>query len=81
MAVLQIRNMPDELKERLRARAEKADITMSDYVIRLVRDDLDKPTMQEWLARIQPLAPPDRLSITPAEALAEARAEHGIDVE
>ena len=81
MAALQIRNMPDELKERLRARAEKADITMSDYVIRLVRDDLDKPTMREWLERVRAQPLRTDLNLTAAEALAEARAEHGLDTE
>jgi antitoxin FitA len=81
MALLQIRNMPDDLKERLRARAEKADITMSDYVIRLVREDLDKPTMEEWLERVRALPLRTDLNLTAAEALAEARAEQGLDTE
>ncbi len=78
---MQIRNMPDDLKERLRARAEKADITMSDYVIRLVRDDLDKPTMEEWLERVRALPLRTDLNLTAAEALAEARSEQGLDTE
>jgi plasmid stability protein len=81
MALMQIRNMPDDLKERLRARAEKADITMSDYVIRLVRDDLDKPTMEEWLERVRALPLRTDLNLTAAEALAEARSEQGLDTE
>jgi antitoxin FitA len=81
MALLQIRNMPDDLKERLRARAGKADITMSDYVIRLVRDDLDKPTMEEWLERVRALPLRTDLNLTAAEALAEARSEQGLDTE
>jgi antitoxin FitA len=81
VAVLQIRNMPDDLKERLRARAERADLTMSDYVIHLVRDDLDKPTMEEWLARIQAQPLRTDLNLTAAVALAEARAEQGLDTE
>ncbi len=78
---MQIRNMPDDLKERLRARAEKADITMSDYVIRLVREDLDKPTMEEWLERVRALPLRTDLNLTAAEALAEARSEQGLDTE
>jgi plasmid stability protein len=81
MALLQIRNMPDDLKERLRARAGKADITMSDYVIRLVRDDLDKPTMAEWLDWVRALPLRTDLNLTAADALAEARAEQGLDTE
>ena len=67
------------LKERLRARAVQCDLTMSDYVIRLVRSDLDKPTMEEWLARLDELPKHPELNLTGARMLDEARAEAGLD--
>jgi hypothetical protein len=79
VATLQIRNFPDDLKERLRERSEQADLTMSDYVIKLVRTDLDEPTMDEWLARVADLPPHDDLPFTGAELVDEARAELGIE--
>ncbi|MGH9259687.1 MAG: FitA-like ribbon-helix-helix domain-containing protein [Acidimicrobiales bacterium] len=79
MATLQIRNFPDDLKERVRERADRADLTMSDYVIRLVRTDLEQPTMEEWLARAAQLPRHDHLSETPAQALAAARSEAGLE--
>lgn len=78
VSTLQIRNFPDGLKERLRERATRSDLTMSDYVIRLVRADLAQPSMEEWLARVADL--PDRpgLNLTGARALDEARTESGL---
>jgi plasmid stability protein len=77
----QIRNFPDDLKERLRARAAQSDLTMSDYVIQLIRADLDKPTMKEWLARLEKMPKHPELNLTGARALEEARAEAGLDLE
>jgi len=76
VATLQIRHFPDELKERLRERARQADLTMSDYVIQLVSRDLDEPTLDEWLARLERPPTHDDLPVTAAELLAEAREEH-----
>lgn len=82
MQTFQIRNLPDDLKERLRARAAKHDLTMSDYVIQLIRDDLDKPTMEEWLARVEStIGPHPELNLTGARMVEEARAEAGLDIE
>jgi hypothetical protein len=52
---------------------------MSDYVIHLVQSDLDQPTMEEWLARAAQLPRHDHLSETPAQALAAARSEAGLE--
>jgi hypothetical protein len=72
----QIRHFPEELKERLRERARQADLTMSDYVIQLVARDLDAPTIDEWLTRLERLPVHDDLPVSGADLLAEARAEH-----
>ena len=70
---------PDDLKKRLRARAGQCDLTMSDYVIQLICSDLDKPTMEEWLARLEKLPKHPELNLTGARMLEEARAEAGLD--
>jgi len=79
VATLQIRNFPDDLKRALRERSERADLTMSDYVIQLVRADLAQPTMDEWLARLAELPAHPELNLRAARALDEARAEAGLD--
>ncbi len=58
---LQIRNLPEDLKERLRSRAQGEDMTMSEYVIRLVKKDLGQPTMKQWLADLEKLPVRDDL--------------------
>jgi antitoxin FitA len=75
VATLQIRNFPDDLKERLRARAERVDLTMSDYVIQLVRTEVERPTLDEMITRLEALPDHDDLPFTAADLIAEDRAE------
>jgi plasmid stability protein len=77
VTTLQIRNFPDDLKEKLRARSAQADLTMSDYVVQLVRADLAQPTMDEWLARVAELPEHPELNLMGAQLIEEARAELG----
>ena len=48
--MLQVRNLPDELHAALQERARSVGMTMSDYVTKVLRRDLAKPTMAEWIA-------------------------------
>jgi plasmid stability protein len=73
VTTLQIRNFPDDLKEKLRARSAQADLTMSDYVIQLVRADLAQPTMDGWLARVAELPEHPELNLMGAQLIEEAR--------
>jgi plasmid stability protein len=57
--MLQVRNVPDELHRRLKARAALEGLSMSDYVLRLLRLALERPTRQELLARIAELPAPE----------------------
>ncbi len=75
MSTLQIRNFPDDLKEQLRARADDVDLTMSDYVIRLVRSEVERPTLAEMIERLDALPDHDDLPFTAGELIAEDRAE------
>ena len=52
VATLQVKNLPDELHARLRQRAAAEGVTLSDYVTRLLRRDLDRPSMREWLGTL-----------------------------
>lgn len=75
MSTLQIRNFPDDLKERLRERARRADLTMSDYVIQLVRAEVRRPTIDEMVERLAGLPIHDDLPFTAGDLIAEDRAE------
>jgi plasmid stability protein len=78
MATLQLRNVPEGVKRSLRKRARDMGETMSEYVLRLIREDLDNPSPTEFQRRLGELwemaEPPD----IPAHVLVEeARRESG----
>lgn len=79
----QIRGVPRELVEKLRARAESKGKTMSQYAMELLEQDLSRPTLDEVLDRIARHRIPVRPGISAAQAVREAReerAEHLADV-
>ncbi|MFT4034550.1 MAG: hypothetical protein QM679_03130 [Patulibacter sp.] len=53
MALLQIRNVPDEIHRTLKARAALAGSSLSDYLLREVTRVASTPTPEELDARIQ----------------------------
>ncbi|MDP2955710.1 MAG: hypothetical protein Q8N53_04760 [Longimicrobiales bacterium] len=55
--MIQIRNVPDELHRRAKARAALAGMTLSDYALRALERDASEPTMAEVAARIHLLEP------------------------
>ena len=72
MTSLQIRDMPDDLHRRLKARAALEGQSMSEYALRELRRSLDVPTRQEMMERIAAL---DRVEVTesPADAVRAIR--------
>lgn len=71
MSMIQIRNVPEELHRELKARAARAGMTLSDYLMDLIRKASERPEPEVLLRRIRERAP-----IYPAESPAEAvRAE------
>ena len=52
MGQLQIKNMPDDLHEAVRCRAAAEGMTMSDYLINLIRRDVALPSMRDWLEMV-----------------------------
>ena len=53
MSSLQIKHLPDEVHEKLRARARAEHSTVSAYVTRLIEKDVAKLTTREWLAELR----------------------------
>lgn len=83
MANLQIKNVPEPLHDELRRRAKARKMTVRDYVLELIEEDQERPTMREWLAELAELArqrPASPNAPTGAELIAEARAEHEADL-
>ncbi|CAN5878182.1 hypothetical protein BH20ACT6_BH20ACT6_14130 [soil metagenome] len=50
--ILQVRDVPADDVEVLRARAASRNMSLSSYLRKLIHDDTSRPTMDEALARI-----------------------------
>jgi hypothetical protein len=75
MAALQIKNVPTDLHKRARKRAESLDLTLGDYVLSLIRRDLERSSAREWREQLlrRPVTPlRDGLVL---ELIREARGE------
>jgi antitoxin FitA len=71
MAMIQIRNVPEEVHRELKARAARAGMTLSDYLMDVIRKASERPEPEVLLRRIRERAP-----VYPSESPAEAvRAE------
>lgn len=69
--MIQIRNVPNELHRRLKARAALAGMSLSDYLLKEIRGAAERPTLEELRARLG-----RRAAATPSVPLAQAvRAE------
>ena len=58
--MVQIRNVPSDLHRQLKARAALEGMSLSDYLLREVRQSLERPTLEEFrkrLSRLRPLRP------------------------
>lgn len=70
-AMIQIRNVPNELHRRLKARAALAGMTLSDYLLHEIRRVAERPSLEELRARLD-----QRSVVTPSIPPAQAvRAE------
>jgi len=76
---VQIRGVPVALRERLRRRADSKGVSMSQYVIEILKDDLARPTVAEWMAEVGKLPPIDLGGKTGAELVRETRREMGLE--
>jgi antitoxin FitA len=70
--MIQVRDVPEELHSTLKARAAREGMTLSDFIKRELARVAERPTMQEWLERVQ-RAKPIRTGRSPAEVIRELR--------
>ena len=62
--MVQIRNMPEAMHRKLKARAAQAGLSFSEYLLRELKKTTDQPTFEELEERLrarepfQPLTPP-----------------------
>ena len=57
MAALQVKNLPEDLHEQLRERADTEGTSISEIVLAAIRRELSRPRMQIWLDEISRDAP------------------------
>lgn len=72
MGMIQIRNVPDTLHRDLKARAARAGMSLSDYLLDIVRRGAERPEPDELLRRVRERSTV-YLSESPAEAVRAER--------
>ena len=70
--MIQIRNVPDELHRRLKARAALAGMSLSEYLLREIRQIAQRPTIEEMRVRLHSRSPV-ATSLSPAQAIRAER--------
>ena len=48
MSAIQIKDVSEEIHEQLRERAKESNCTLGEYVLRLIRADLLRPSVANW---------------------------------
>jgi antitoxin FitA len=74
MGHIQIRNVPEDVHRTLKARAAKAGMSLSEYLLKGLVDQARRPTWDEITERIQ-RRPPVHLRMSAAEAIRAEREE------
>jgi plasmid stability protein len=70
--MIQIRNVPQPLHRKLKARAALAGMSLSDYLLEEIRYAAERPTIEEMRARLESRSPVT-LPVTSAEAVRAER--------
>ena len=78
VSTLQVKNLPDQLHRLLVDRAHSQGVTMAEYVTRVLRRDLERPTLDEWFAANPPAATGRAIDVS--AALDEVRVEYATGV-
>lgn len=55
--MIQLRNVPDALHRRLKARAAMLGVSLSDYLLSEIKEIADRPTMAEMVERLSQREP------------------------
>ena len=55
--MIQIRDVPEEIHSTLKARAAREGMSLSDFIKRELEHTAERPSMREWLERIQQAKP------------------------
>ncbi len=69
---IQIRNVPDDLHRKLKIRAAQKDMTLTDFVKRLIEKELSRPSRAELAERLRKIPP---VNISSEDIVATIRAD------
>ena len=72
MTMIQIRNVPEGLHREFKARAARAGMSLSDYLLDELRRAAERPSVEEMRARLAS-RPPVELSMSSADAVRAER--------
>lgn len=72
-SLLQIRNVPDEARQQLKARAATRGQSLNSYLLDVIQREVERPTADEVFARAA--ARSERSAVSSAEVISNARAE------
>lgn len=70
--MIQLRNVPDDLHRKLKARAAEEGLSLSDYIINDVKRLAERPTREDLVRRLSKLRPL-RLIETPEQTIRSMR--------
>jgi plasmid stability protein len=70
--MIQVRNVPDELHRRLKSQAALESLSLSDYLLREIRQTAERPTLREMAERLA-ARPMVKVRVSPAEVLRQER--------
>ncbi len=73
VSAIQVKNVSEDLHERLRERAETEGMTIGQYVMRVIEHDLALPSRREWFESLRELEPVEVLDAP--EAVRQGREE------
>ena len=71
-AMIQIRNVPDDMHRKLKSRAALAGQSLSDFLLAEIREVAERPSLEELVARLRSRTPV-ALSEDPAAIIREVR--------
>lgn len=71
---IQIRGVPEETKRRIKERASADGLSMSEYLLGLIKHDLARPSRRDFAARLRQREPVD-LGWSAGQALETVRRE------
>jgi antitoxin FitA len=81
MSAIQVKNVPQDVHERLRSRARLERRSLSEYVLDVLQRDLALPTMREWLDQLEHDGPVAGVSSEQiVETIRQGRAERDAEI-